>query len=250
MNKESLIRIVWKDFLLNTALGFVAPQGSSLRACSVLFLSWLHLTSQTFLIPFPSLTVERRSRRDCFLAYSIPGVLPWSDESLWSLRGSRIHVHVCDRASGEPGSPDRGWQFMPKLSSGQTWAKPQGLPTSAAVCFLFLLALLCLLLHFSLSCSMEFIFLNTASTLLLGKTLGQLAHSFIHIWGRSVRFSCMRDPVSPFAIPKWFTHWKTLKIPWRCWLSLQNKRTWTKRVTDHPSILCIWGRSEEGSRLL
>ncbi|KAK4832141.1 LOW QUALITY PROTEIN: hypothetical protein QYF61_020881 [Mycteria americana] len=41
---------------------------------------------------------------------------------------------------------------------------------------------------------MEFIFLNIASTLLLGKALGQLAHSSMQTWGRSVRFSCMRDP--------------------------------------------------------
>lgn len=60
--------------------------------------------------------------------------------------------------------------------------------------------------HYSLSCSVRLIFLNIASTLLLGKTPGQLAHSSMQIQGRSVRFSCMWDPVSLFVISKWLIH--------------------------------------------
>lgn len=81
-NKEILIRIVRKNSLLNAGLGFVTLEGSLFRACHALFLSLLHLTPQTFPIPFPSLTVKRRSRRNLLSAYSIQGMLLSSGESL------------------------------------------------------------------------------------------------------------------------------------------------------------------------
>lgn len=52
-NKETLIRTVQKNSLLNQGLSFAAPEGSDFRAHSALFLSLLSLTPQTFLIAFP-----------------------------------------------------------------------------------------------------------------------------------------------------------------------------------------------------